>query len=58
VNASGYNSGDEYGPCDSGHTTEAEWLEVHNFSVCHITVISWLTKMIRSGITFVSRNLR
>jgi len=27
VNASGYNSGDEYGPCDSGHTTEDEWLE-------------------------------
>jgi len=33
VNASGYNSGDEYGPCDSGHTSEAEWLEVRNFSL-------------------------
>jgi hypothetical protein len=28
VTASGYNSGDEYGPCESGHLTETEWLEV------------------------------
>jgi hypothetical protein len=28
VNASGYNSGDEYGACESGHLSEAEWLEV------------------------------
>ena len=34
VNASGYNSGDEYGPCESGHASEAEWLEVHNFPLC------------------------
>lgn len=40
MNASGYNSGDEYGPCDSGHTSEAEWLEVCNFSLCHIISLS------------------
>jgi hypothetical protein len=28
VNASGYNSGDEYGPCESECLTETEWLEV------------------------------
>jgi hypothetical protein len=28
VSASGYNSGDEYGPCESEHLTETEWLEV------------------------------
>jgi len=27
VNASGYNSGDEYGACELGHLSEAEWLE-------------------------------
>jgi hypothetical protein len=40
VNASGYNSGDEYGPCDSGHISEAEWVEVHNFSLCNIILLS------------------
>jgi hypothetical protein len=29
VNASGYNSGDEYGTCESGRISEAEWLEVY-----------------------------
>jgi hypothetical protein len=38
VNASGYNSGDEYGPCESGHISEAEWLEVECpfFLSCYI----------------------
>ncbi|XP_021924157.1 OTU domain-containing protein 5 [Zootermopsis nevadensis] len=27
VNASGYNSGDEYGPCESADISEAEWVE-------------------------------
>jgi len=40
LNASGYNSGDEYGPCDSGLTSEAEWLEVRNFSHYHTTSLS------------------
>ena len=31
VSTSGYNSGDEYGPCESGHLSEAEWLEVMFF---------------------------
>jgi hypothetical protein len=40
VNVSGYNSGDEYGPGESAPTSETEWLEVHNFSLCHVKSFS------------------